>query len=196
MRPNASRRFSRRSQPWPSSSYQCTSWNLPSISSASTIRSVIKRDDPRVLAPVQDQQRGLDPLGAVDRGSSAVQLGLRRVVRRAHHALELEPPEAVTVAEALGDLRVAKQVDAGPPHRRLLDERRQHQVPAVRATEDGQPPIRPRLLGRPSCCIDDIVDVRVAPFPVVGPAGTRARSRSSRDSRRRGTRTPRARGGA
>ena len=28
-------------QPWPSSSYQWTSWNLPSISSASTIRSVM-----------------------------------------------------------------------------------------------------------------------------------------------------------
>ena len=72
------------------------------------------------------------------------------------------------MAVALGDLRVAEQVDAGPPHRGLLDERRQHQVPAVRATEDDQPSIRPRLLGRPPCCIDHIVDVRVAPLAVVG----------------------------
>ena len=41
MRSNASRRFSRRSQPWPSSSYQWTSKVLPSISSASTMRSVM-----------------------------------------------------------------------------------------------------------------------------------------------------------
>ena len=41
MRSKASRLFSRRSQPWPSSSYQWTSWILSSISSASTIRSVM-----------------------------------------------------------------------------------------------------------------------------------------------------------
>ena len=47
----ASRRFSRRSQPWPSSSYQWTSWCLPSISSASTILSVISGTTRRSLRP-------------------------------------------------------------------------------------------------------------------------------------------------
>ena len=36
-----------------------------------------ERHDPLVLAPVEDQQRRLDPLGAVDRRSAPVDLGSR-----------------------------------------------------------------------------------------------------------------------
>ena len=51
IRLNASRRFSGLSQPWPSSSYQWTSWYFPSISSASTIFSDIRGTTRRSFRP-------------------------------------------------------------------------------------------------------------------------------------------------
>ena len=117
---------------------------------------------------MEDEQWRLDPLGTVDRGSAAVQLGLRWVVRGAHHPLQVEASGAVAVAVALGNLRVAEQVDAGPPRRGLLDERRQHEYPPYEPPKATVLPIRPRLFGRPPRCIDHIVDVRVAPLAVVG----------------------------
>ena len=72
------------------------------------------------------------------------------------------------MAVALGDLRIAVQVDAGAPQRRLLDERAQDHVAAVRPAVDGQPAVRPGLLGRPARGVDQVVDVGVAPLVVVG----------------------------
>jgi hypothetical protein len=82
-----------------------------------------QRHDPHVLAPVQDQQRRLDPLGTVDRGATPVRVASLRIIGHAHHLLEIEATGPVTVTEALGDLRIAVEIDTRRPQRGLLDER-------------------------------------------------------------------------
>src|SRR6187549_1268225 len=77
-----------------------------------------QRHDPLVLAAVEDEQRRLDPLGAIDRGAAPVGLLAGRVVGRAHHLVQVEPAGAIAVAIALGDLGVAVQVDPRAPQRR------------------------------------------------------------------------------
>ena len=55
-------------------------------------------------------------------------------------------------------------------------------------------PVRPRLARGPAGGVDHVVDVGVAPLVAVRRGGSRARSRSSRGSRRRGRRSPPGRG--
>ena len=74
------------------------------------------------------------------------------------------------MTEALGDLRVAVQVDPGGEHRGLLDEGAQDHVAAVRPAEDRELPVRPRLFLRPAAGVDEVVDVGVTPLIVVGAA--------------------------
>ena len=52
--------------------------------------------------------------------------------------------------------------------RRLVDQRAQDHVAAVRAAVDRQPPVGPRLPGRPAGRVDQVVDVGVAPLALVG----------------------------
>ena len=82
--------------------------------------------------------------------------------------MQVETSQPVAVAVALGDLGVAVQVDPGLPHARLLDQRAQDHVAAVRPAEDREPAIRPRLAGRPTRRIDEVLDIGVAPLAVVG----------------------------
>ena len=88
----------------------------------------------------------------------------------AHLLLEIEAARPVAVPEALGDVRIAVQVDPGSPQAGLLDERAQDHVAAVRAAVDGQPAVRPGLLLDPAGGIDEVEHVGVAPLVVVGPA--------------------------
>ena len=129
-----------------------------------------ERDDPLVLATVEDEQRGLDPLGAIDRRAASIQLRAGGVVGLAHHPFEIQSAGPVTAPVALGDLRVAVQVHARRPHRRLLDQRREDQVAAVRPAVHREPTVRPRLVEGPSAGIDQVVDVGVAPLVVIGMA--------------------------
>lgn len=81
-----------------------------------------ERDDPFVLAPVEDQQRGLDAFGAIHGRAATVSLDPARVVGRAHHLVQVETAHAVAVAVALGDLRITEEVHAGPPQLWLVHE--------------------------------------------------------------------------
>ena len=109
-----------------------------------------QRDDALVLATVQEQQRRLDPLGSVDRGAAPEELRQCRVVGRAHHLEQVQASRPVAVAEALRDLGIAVEVDAGREHRGLLDERAQDHVAAIRPAEDREAPVGPGLFLRPS----------------------------------------------
>ena len=144
----ASRRFSRRSQPWASSSYQWTSWCLSSIVSASTIRSVMSGTTRLSLRPWRISSGASIRSAAVDRRAAPEAGRAGRVVRVAHHPVQVEPAGPVAVAVALGDLRVAVQVDPRPPT--APARRRARTGPGSRRTTRRRPrAARPTTAGRP-----------------------------------------------
>ena len=127
------------------------------------------RRDALVFAAVEDEEGRLNALRSIQRRATAIRRRSLRVVRLAHHPLQVDPTGPIAVAIALGDLRVAVQVDAGPPQRWLLGQDAERHVAAVRSPVVGQPAIAPRLGGRPMTGIDDVEGVGVAPLPMVCP---------------------------